>query len=69
VDRGAGVNGHPGRERGRDLRVLSGRPPAGGRRADETVLLALQIRQVPGAQWLAGEAPEGRDVVAVSADV
>jgi hypothetical protein len=70
VDRGAGVERqvpHPSRERQQRLERLE--PAAtGGRGADEAVRIALQIRKVGGAQRLAGEAPEGRDVVAVSAD-
>jgi len=47
-----------------DLRVLSRRPRVAG----EAVRVALQIREARGAQWLAGETPDRRDVVAVGPD-
>jgi hypothetical protein len=70
VDRGAGVErqvSHPGRERQQRFKGLEP-AAAGGRRADEAVRVTMQIREVRGAQRLAGEASEGRDVVAIGAD-
>jgi hypothetical protein len=70
VDRGAGVERqipHSGGERQQRFERLEP-AAASGRRADEAVRVALQIRQIRGAQRLAGEPPEGGDVVAVGPD-